>query len=77
MRTGDAFFDAGDYGQAATLYRTALGKPGVDKDLANLRLGMALAMSGDKAGATASLQAAGGAQAEIAKYWMTYVATRA
>ncbi|MCA1653985.1 MAG: tetratricopeptide repeat protein [Sphingomicrobium sp.] len=77
MRAGDGYFDAGDYAQAATLYRAAIGKTGVDKDLANLRLGMALAMSGDKAGATAALQSVGGAQAEVAKYWLTYVATRA
>ena len=77
MLAADGFFDSGDYAQAASLYRIALGKPGADKDLANLRLGMALAMSGDKVGATAALQAAGGAQAEVAKYWLTYVASRA
>ena len=77
MLAADGFFDGGNYAQAATLYRAALGKPGVDKDIANLRLGMALAMSGDKAGATTSLQAAGGTQTEIAKYWLTYVAGRA
>ena len=49
-------------------------RSGVDKDLANLRLGMSLARAGDKAGATAALNAAGGAQAEIAKYWLTYLA---
>ena len=67
----------GDYAQAAELYRAALGKAGVDKDLANLRLGMTLARSGDKAGATAALNAAGGAQAEVAKLWLTYLATKA
>lgn len=77
MRAADALFDAGEYARAGALYRTALTKSGVDKDVANLRLGMSLAMMGDKAGATASLQAVGGQQAEIAKYWMTYVATRA
>ena len=58
-------------------YRVALTKSGVDKDLANLRLGMALARAGDKAGATAALNAAGGAQAEVAKLWLTYLATKA
>ena len=52
-------------------------KQGVDKDVANLRLGMALARAGDKAGATAALNAVGGTQAEIAKLWLTYVATKA
>ena len=35
---------------------------------------MALARAGDKAGATAALNAVGGSQAEIAKLWLTYLA---
>ena len=62
--------------KAAGVYRTALAKPGVDKDVANLHLGMALARSGDKAGATAAFNAVGGSRAEIAKYWLLYLATR-
>jgi tetratricopeptide (TPR) repeat protein len=77
MVTAEAYYGYGDYAQAADLYRAALSKPGVDKDLANLRLGMSLARAGDKAGATAALNAAGGAQAEIAKYWLTYLAQQA
>ena len=77
MVIADAYYGYGDYTKAADLYRAALGKSGVDKDLANLRLGMSLARSGDKAGATAALNAAGGAQAEVAKYWLTYLATKA
>lgn len=77
MITAEAYYGYGDYQQAADLLRTALGKPGVDKDLANLRLGMALAQSGDKAGATVALNAAGGAQAEVAKLWLTYLSTKA
>ena len=42
-------------------------------DLANLHLGMALARSGDKAGATAALNAVTGPRADIAKYWLLYV----
>ncbi len=63
--------------KSADLFRAALDKQGVDKDVANLRLGMALARAGDKAGATAALNAVGGTQAEIAKLWLTYVATKA
>jgi len=77
MVTGEAYYGYGDYAQAADLFRTALTKSGVDKDLANLRLGMALAQAGDKAGATAALNAAGGAQAEVAKLWLTYLAQKA
>lgn len=77
MVTGEAYYGYGDYQQAADLYRTALTKNGADKDLANLRLGMALAQAGDKAGAEAALKAAGGAQAETAKLWLTYLQTKA
>jgi tetratricopeptide (TPR) repeat protein len=77
MVVADAFYGYGDYAQAAELYRAALGKAGVDKDLANLRLGMTLVRSGDKAGATTALNAAGGAQAELAKLWLAYLATKA
>jgi tetratricopeptide (TPR) repeat protein len=77
MVTAEAYYGYGDYQKSAELFRAALGKQGVDKDLANLRLGMALARAGDKAGATAALNAVGGAQAEVAKLWLTYVSTRA
>lgn len=77
MTIAEAYYGYGDYSQAADLLRLALTKTGVDKDLANLRLGMALAQSGDKAGATAALNAAGGAQAEVAKLWLAYLATKA
>jgi tetratricopeptide (TPR) repeat protein len=77
MVTAEAYYGYGDYAQAAELLRVALTKPGVDKDLANLRLGMALAQAGDKAGATAALNAAGGAQAEVAKLWLTYLTQKA
>lgn len=76
MLAADGFLDAGEFAQAATMYRTALGKPGVDKDVANLRLGEALIQSGDKAGAMAALQSVGGSQVEIAKYWMTFASLR-
>ncbi len=74
MTTAEAYYGYGDYAQAADLYRVGADQEGVDKDLANLRLGMALARAGDKAGATAALNAAGGAQAEVAKLWLTYLA---
>lgn len=77
MVTAEAYYGYGNYAKSAELFRAALGKDGVDKDLANLRLGMALARGGDKAGAEAALKAAGGAQAEVAKLWLTYLATKA
>jgi tetratricopeptide (TPR) repeat protein len=77
MVTGDAYLGYGEYAKAAALYRAALTKSGVDANLANLRLGMALARSGDKAGASAAFNAVSGPRADIAKYWLLYVATRA
>ena len=76
MRAANAYYGYGDYAKAAELYRAALTKTGVDASLANLRLGMALARAGDKAGAMAALNAVTGPRAELAKYWLVYVATR-
>jgi len=77
MVTAEAYYGYGDYAQAAELYRAALTKSGVDKDLANLRLGMSLTGAGDKAGATAAFKAVGGAQASVAQLWLTYLAQKA
>jgi tetratricopeptide (TPR) repeat protein len=72
VRIGDRFYGLGDYARAAELYRQAVAKGG-DTGLANLHLGMALARAGDKAGATAALNAVTGPNADIAKYWLLYV----
>jgi tetratricopeptide (TPR) repeat protein len=77
MTTAEAYYGYGDYTQAAEMYRVALTKNGVDKELANLRLGMSLLMAGDKAGATAALNAAGNAEGGVAKLWLTYAAQKA
>jgi tetratricopeptide (TPR) repeat protein len=73
LRIGDRYYGMGDFTKAADIYRAVLNKPGADKDLANLHLGMALARVGDKAGATSALNAVTGARADIAKYWLVYV----
>ncbi len=73
LRIGDRYYAMGDYQKAVELYRQAAGKAGVDKNVANLHIGMALARSGDKAGATAALNAVSGDRAEIAKFWQLYV----
>ena len=65
--TGEAYYGYGEYAKAAELFRAALGKDGADKDLTNLRLGMALARAGDKAGAEAALKAVGGTRTAVAK----------
>jgi Tfp pilus assembly protein PilF len=73
VRVGDRYFGMGQYAKAADLYRKALAKGGVDKDVANIHLGMALARSNDKAGATAAFNAVTGPRADIAKYWLLYL----
>ena len=73
LHIGDRYYGMGEYSKAADVYRQVLAKPGADKDVANLHLGIALAKSGDKAGASAALNAVGGSRADIAKYWMVYV----
>jgi len=75
IRIGDRFYGLGQYAKAADVYRAALTKPGLDANVANLHLGMALARAGDKAGATAALNAVTGPRAEIAKYWLLYLST--
>jgi tetratricopeptide (TPR) repeat protein len=73
IRIGDRYYAMGDYAKAAEAQRLALARSGVDKDVATLHLGMALARAGDKAGATAAFNAVGGARAEIAKFWLLYL----
>ncbi len=76
MVTGDAYLGYGDYAKAAALYRSALTKSGADANLANLRMGIALARSGDKAGATTAFNAVSGPQQATAKLWLAWLASR-
>lgn len=70
---GNRYYGLGQYDKALELYRAGLGKPGVDANLANLHIGMALARSGDKAGAAAALKTVTGPLADVAKFWLIYV----
>jgi Flp pilus assembly protein TadD len=72
LHVGDRYYGAGNYQKAAELYREAAEK-GADANLANLRLGEALARAGDKPGATAALGKVGGPLADVAKFWLVYV----
>ena len=75
---GDAYYGYGDYAKAAEMDRLALSKGGVDANTANLRLGAALARAGDKAGATAALQAVkGGMRETLAGYWLIWLGQKA
>ncbi len=72
--TADAYLGSGEYAKAAALYRLALEKGSVDADEVNTHLGIALARSGDKAGAKAAFDAVKGApRAGIAALWTSYL----
>ena len=76
--TANAYLGYGDYAQAADLYRVALQKGGIDTDAANTRLGIALAMSGQKEAAVTAFGAVTvGSRAQIAQYWTIWVKQRA
>ncbi|CAA9500142.1 MAG: hypothetical protein AVDCRST_MAG44-711 [uncultured Sphingomonas sp.] len=75
LRIGDRFYGLGDYAKAAETFRAAAAK-GADANLVKLRTGIALAMAGDKAGATAELKAVKGARAGVAQLWLLHLQNR-
>jgi len=76
LRTGDAFFSYGQYAEAAELYRAALQKGAADANLANMRLGEALALGGQRAEAEAAFRAVAGPRAELAQLWLLWLSRR-
>ena len=77
IKLADAYAGYGDYAKAVSLYRAALAKSGVDANLVNTRLGIALAASGDKAGAEAAFKAVTGPRAELANLWVSWLSRTA
>lgn len=71
--TGDAWLSYDEYAKAAAMYRLAIQKGGVDASQANIRLGIALARSGDYAGAKQALSTVIGPMAGLARLWTIYV----
>ena len=73
-QTGDAYLSQSNWAKAAALYQLALTKGGVDANIVNTHLGIALARSGDKAGALAAFgKVQGSPRAEIASFWTTWL----
>ena len=72
----DNFYAYGQYAEAATLYGLALQKGGEDPNLVNLRLGAALAMAGRRPEAEAALGLVTGPRADLAGFWLTWLAHR-
>lgn len=75
--TADAYMGYGDYAKAIPLFETALQKGGVDVAEVNTRMGIAKALSGDNAGASAAFaKVTGGTRGGIAQYWSQWVANK-
>jgi hypothetical protein len=77
LKIAEGYYGHGDYAKAAELYRMALQKGGVESNLVNTRLGMALALGGQKAEAQAAFKAVGGARTALASYWLLWLSQRA
>jgi tetratricopeptide (TPR) repeat protein len=73
LANGDAYLGYGEWATAADLYRQALAKGGVDANVVNTRLGMALARAGQKDAAKQAFSQVTGPRAGLAKYWMIYL----
>ena len=71
--TGDAWLNHNEYAKAAAMYQLSLEKGGVDANLLNTRIGIALAKQGDKAGAKAAFAKVTGPRANVAKLWTIYL----
>lgn len=74
FNTGNGYLGYRDYAKAADLYRLALQKGGVDAATANTRLGIALALSGQRPQAEAAFRAVTGPRAELASLWLSWMA---
>ena len=70
----DTLLAHGRHAEAAELYRLALGRTGEDPGLLNTRLGIALAMAGQRAEAEAAFRAASGPYADLAGLWGIWLA---
>ncbi len=76
MGTADAYLGYGEDAKAVEMYRLAIEKGGVDANVANTRLGIALARSGQADAARTAFQAVTGPRAELAQFWMLWLNQR-
>jgi predicted Zn-dependent protease len=74
LKIGDAYYGYGENAKAIALYRAALTKGGVDANLVNTRLAMALLASGDRAGAEAAFRALTGSRQNLGAFWLAWLA---
>lgn len=77
IAAADAHLGHREWAGATELYRAALQKAGGDPNLINSRLGMALALAGQRTEAEAAFRAVTGPRADLAAFWLTWLAGRA
>ncbi|MGZ8306819.1 MAG: hypothetical protein ACXWU6_09530 [Allosphingosinicella sp.] len=73
VKIGDAFYGYGEHAKAIALYRAALTKGGVDANLVNTRLAMALLASGDRPGAETAFKALTGPRQNLGAFWLAWL----
>ncbi len=73
VSTADAYASYGEYGPAIDLYRKALTMGGLDANLVNTRLAVALASSGKKDEAKQVFASITGPRAALAHYWSIFL----
>jgi tetratricopeptide (TPR) repeat protein len=72
--TANAYLAYGDNAKAIELFELATKKGGIDADMVNTRMGIALARSGQKDAARKAFAAVTGpARKEIAQFWLLYL----
>lgn len=76
LGVADAYFGYGDHAKAVSLYKAALQKGGVDANVVNTRLGIALGMAGQKAEAETAFKAVTGQRADLAGFWLLWLSQR-
>ncbi len=76
FQVANGYFGHADFTKAAELYRLAIQKGGADKENSKLRLGIALAMAGKNAEAEAAFKSVSGNRADLASYWLLWLANR-
>jgi tetratricopeptide (TPR) repeat protein len=74
LKIGDAFYGYGENAKAVALYRAALAKGGVDANLVNTRIAMALLASGDRPGAEAAFKSLTGTRGDLGAFWLAWLA---
>lgn len=73
LNTADGYLGYGEWAKAIAMYKLALQKGGVDANVVNTRLGIALAKSGDTAGAKAAFAQVTGPRKPLADLWTVFV----